>query len=604
MEPLAAGAPLPGAGKRPLEEERFAAAVAAERESKRAAVGAGGASTVAEAPTFRPTALEFLDPLAYIESIRAAAEPFGICKIVPPEGWAPPCKVDGQSQKRFPTKKQRVDTLQESRPFADGRQFTLMEYQQMADKFLADWLKPPAPDAPAAAEAPAAADMPAGAADAPAAAAAPPLADAAVAAALAQHGAGSGGEAGSGGAAAPLNAEGTTTASLEGLTGAALELSLETDYWRLVDGDSRREVNVEYGNDLDVETYWSGFERLSAEDSARLSADFCADAPFGSQAYYARCGWNLNNIARWPSSVLRHLQVQLPGVNLPWLYVGMLFATFSWHNEDNYLYSINYNHVGCAKQWYGVPGASADAFERVARILFQQRLQEVPELLHHMTTQFNPGKIREMDVPVYRLRQGAGEFVVTFPRAFHSGFSYGFNVGEAVNFATAAWIDHAKLANERYRRLGRLAVLSHDRLIFTLAHHAGELDLEAARLLEHELRRIIHEEDTLRPRLYEDGVRDVSRVIQAPPNDVRRIDTEACDYDDKRVCTICRHTCFLSAVACNCSQQAVVCLRHVKYLCQCPPTNKYLIEWESKQHLETVLAHVEQRCKALAEAAP
>jgi histone demethylase JARID1 len=174
-----------------------------------------------------------------------------------------------------------------------------------------------------------------------------------------------------------------------------------------------------------------------------------------------RCGWNLNNIARWPSSVLRHLQVQLPGVNLPWLYVGMLFATFSWHNEDNYLYSINYNHVGAAKQWYGVPGASADAFERVARRLFQQRLQEVPELLHHMTTQFSPGKIREMDVPVFRLRQGAGEFVVTFPRAFHSGFSYGFNAGEAVNFATAAWIDHAKLANERYRRLGRLAVLSH-----------------------------------------------------------------------------------------------------------------------------------------------
>jgi hypothetical protein len=39
---------------------------------------------------------------------------------------------------------------------------------------------------------------------------------------------------------------------LEGLTGAALEARLEADYWRLVDGDSRREVNVEYGNDLDV----------------------------------------------------------------------------------------------------------------------------------------------------------------------------------------------------------------------------------------------------------------------------------------------------------------------------------------------------------------
>jgi hypothetical protein len=39
---------------------------------------------VCEAPVFHPSVEEFRDPVAYIRSIRAKAEPFGLCKIVPP----------------------------------------------------------------------------------------------------------------------------------------------------------------------------------------------------------------------------------------------------------------------------------------------------------------------------------------------------------------------------------------------------------------------------------------------------------------------------------------------------------------------------------------
>lgn len=37
-----------------------------------------------EAPVFHPSVEEFRDPIAYIRSIRSMAEPFGLCKIVPP----------------------------------------------------------------------------------------------------------------------------------------------------------------------------------------------------------------------------------------------------------------------------------------------------------------------------------------------------------------------------------------------------------------------------------------------------------------------------------------------------------------------------------------
>ena len=58
--------------------------------------------------------------------------------------------------------------------------------------------------------------------------------------------------------------------------------------------------------------------------------------------------WDSGNCARLQAlprdgeSVLRVLDVDIPGVTSPMLYVGMLFATFAWHVEDHYLYSINY----------------------------------------------------------------------------------------------------------------------------------------------------------------------------------------------------------------------------------------------------------------------
>lgn len=47
--------------------------------------------SVPHAPTFFPTVDEFEgNPLHYINKIRPIAEKYGICKIVPPEGWNPP----------------------------------------------------------------------------------------------------------------------------------------------------------------------------------------------------------------------------------------------------------------------------------------------------------------------------------------------------------------------------------------------------------------------------------------------------------------------------------------------------------------------------------
>lgn len=66
--------------------------------------------------------------------------------------------------------------------------------------------------------------------------------------------------------------------------------------------------------------------------------------------------------------------------------------------------------------------------------------QSQPDLLHQLVTIMNPNTLMNAGVPVYRTDQHAGEFVITFPRAYHAGFNQGYNFAEAVNFAPADWV--------------------------------------------------------------------------------------------------------------------------------------------------------------------
>jgi hypothetical protein len=44
-----------------------------------------------------------------------------------------------------------------------------------------------------------------------------------------------------------------------------------------------------------------------------------------------------------------------------------------------------------------------------------------------------------------------GEFILTLPGSYHSGFSTGLNIGEAVNFASKSWLKFGSLAQNIYR---------------------------------------------------------------------------------------------------------------------------------------------------------
>ncbi|GMI32202.1 hypothetical protein TrRE_jg2457, partial [Triparma retinervis] len=454
-----------------------------------------------------------MHPLDYVNKIRGEASKWGICKIVPPEGWSPPCEVDMNSKLEFETKKQLVNRLQEGMTFEEGEDYNPAAYQKYAGECATAWKEKHYKDRDMTPEA------------------------------------------------------------------------LEKDYWDIVETNSTDFV-AEYGNDIDCTEFWSGFplsRRGRAVNGTSEEKGKTGEPEFGTDEYYRECWWNLNNMPTMPGSVLRHVKVPINGVNVPWLYMGTLFSTFCWHNEDNYLYSINYHHKGAPKQWYGVPGTrkDADGLEKVFKNFLMGRMKEEPGLLHHITTMFSPILLRKANIPVCKITQHPGEFIITFPRAFHGGFSMGPNIGEAVNFATPDWLSHGADASERYRNFSRQAVFSHDRLMFTMAQYLNEHSIQSCEMLITELSRVIREEDTLRRRLFEIGIQDVSGKVPLPRNNLVQLDEASANYDDKRLCLICKHICFFSAVACRCSSSKVTCLRHANWLCSCPPRQKFLLTWES-----------------------
>ncbi|XP_030049891.1 lysine-specific demethylase 5C isoform X2 [Microcaecilia unicolor] len=327
---------------------------------------------------------------------------------------------------------------------------------------------------------------------------------------------------------------------------------VEKEFWRLVNS-IEEDVTVEYGADIHSKEFGSGFPM--SDSSGRLSPE---------EEAYASSGWNLNVMPVLEQSVLCHINADISGMKVPWLYVGMVFSAFCWHIEDHWSYSINYLHWGEPKTWYGVPSSAAEHLEEVMKKLTPELFESQPDLLHQLVTLMNPNTLMAHGVPVVRTNQCAGEFVITFPRAYHSGFNQGYNFAEAVNFCTADWLTAGRQCIEHYRRLRRYCVFSHEELICKMAACPERLDLNLAAAVHKEMFIIVQEERRLRKALLDKGITEAEReAFELLP-------------DDERQCDKCKTTCFLSALACYNCPECLVCLYHIDDLCKCPSSKHYL----------------------------
>jgi hypothetical protein len=126
---------------------------------------------------------------------------------------------------------------------------------------------------------------------------------------------------------------------------------------------------------------------------------------------------------------------QISGITVPWFYFGMIYSTFCWHTEDLYLYSLNYMHEGSQKIWYGISHLHKEKMDEYIRAKYYAILLKQPDLVHRLTVHINPLELIRNGIPVYRVVQNPGELIITIPKGYHSGFSTGLNIAEAVNFS-------------------------------------------------------------------------------------------------------------------------------------------------------------------------
>ena len=171
---------------------------------------------------------------------------------------------------------------------------------------------------------------------------------------------------------------------------------------------------------------------------------YAADMP-GSLFDETVTSWNVAHL----ENVLDVLGTKVPGVNTAYLYMGMWKATFAWHLEDVDLYSINYIHFGAPKQWYSISQEDARKFEKAMKQVWPVDSKNCDQFLRHKTYLISPDVLqKQYGVKVNKLVHYEGEFVITFPYGYHSGYNIGYNCAESVNFATESWLEYGKLAKK------------------------------------------------------------------------------------------------------------------------------------------------------------
>ncbi|KAM4077386.1 hypothetical protein ACJW30_12G134600 [Castanea mollissima] len=517
---------------------------------------------IEEAPVFHPTEEEFEDMVEYIARIRPRVEPYGICRIVPPSSWQPPCLIKEKGiweNSTFVSHTQRIDGLQnqssesqmsrssenvkgkrrrslrmgsdydpgdedtsncdtagrsniegfESEP---GPEFTLETFKRCADDFKHQYF--------------------------------------------------CSGEKVTGSDKNSTEFQNQWEPSVE---------NIEGEYRRIVENPTE-EIEVLFGENLDTGVFGSGFPRVSnSVETSRYPK-------------YLESGWNLNNISRLPGSFLSFESWETSGIIVPQLRIGMCFSSLHWKTEEHHLYLLRYMHLGAPRISYCIPRSYNVKFEAAVKKYFPDLLVEQHELGNSLVKEVFISRLKSEGIPVYRCIQYPREFVLILPGAYHSGFDCGFNCVEAVNFAPLDWLPFGQNAVELYREQRRKTSISFDKLLLGAAREAVKAQWELS----------LQSNNTLHNLRWRDGCGKDGILTKAAKKMSKNFDASS-----KMECAVCFYDLHLSAAGCQCNPNKFSCLSHAKHLCSCPWSDKFFLFRYEMSELDLLIEALEGKLVAV-----
>ncbi|MED6111271.1 hypothetical protein PIB30_050977 [Stylosanthes scabra] len=495
-----------------------------------------------EAPLFNPTEEEFNDTLKYIASIRSRAEPYGICRIVPPTCWKPPCSLEEKNVwegSEFVAQIQRIDGIQvqhaeenvsnscenmkakrrrvlqvdldsklanastctvnsqdvEDRVSEPCSKFSLKTFKNFADEFKIQYFDYKGKNK---------------------------VVDSDLNLATNQH---------------------------------KWELSvdnIEGEYRRIVQNPTE-EIEVLHGNISEAGGSSSGFPTVADSVEEHISAE------------YSKSGWNLNNINSLPGSLL---SFESSGASLnfgPPIHVGMCFTQHNW-----------------PKVWYSIPQRYAVNYETIRKKYLSALYARQPDIDENLMMQLSCSILKAEGIPVYRCVQYPREFVLIFPGAYHSGFDCGFNCSQSVNCAPLEWLLHGLDVVEIYCEKRKKTLISYDKLLLEAAKEAVRVKWEIDLCMKDKPDKLtckdVYQRNGILAKALGSRVKSesIKREYLCGSLKSQRID-ESFDTGGKRECRICLRDLHLSAVRCLCSEDKFACLDHAKQLCTCCWSDKILL---------------------------